>query len=446
MLDCKGLEGCTMYTPFCTICPSFQRQGEVVERGDIRQDAETIREEMRQILQPADFVGDFGAAGVLHVKKDNSLANNGGIEIPTVGRRVHWASFYNMCKSILDPLRARGGSINERCGQHYHVLAAYFDGARTGRGISELEKPIPEIVLANLHQLHRRYELAMFWIMSTGESFEALTRWARFRQSLRRFSALHSRMEKIQAEMFDTVVGMNTASNQKGKYASVAYHFCKFNKAGDVETFHIENRIADGVLSPAVAAAWAMLCYSFVLKAVRLSQYGIMEDGSPEYRAKIKEIQPHLIDGEAREWGDHRSANTAGLRPYIPWLRENAVEMVNWLKPELSNLGPSYDILVALADKPCSIRLIEGNSWDQIESDLYAPFAQENRGEILNAEEIREVVDLGGIMDCDHLEVWVEEVAAYLGQDPPMVADTVHQLINNGELRWSDPVGSLITA
>ncbi len=453
MLDCRGSKDCSMYTPFCTICPTFQREGDVVEKGDIRLDAETIRQEMRELLQPTEFVGDFGKKGVFEVKKDNSLINNGGIEVPTVGRRIHWNSFYRMCKDILDPIVERGGFVNERCGQHYHILAGYLGdgrdkgiaGPRLGRAVSELEKPIPEIVVANLHQLHRRYELAMFWIMSAGDTAGALTRWARFRQSLRRFSALHSRMQKIQAEMFETVLGMNTASNQKGKYASVAYHFCKFDDAGDVTTFHIENRIADGTLSPAVATAWAMLCYALVLKAVRLSQYGIMEDGSDAYRLKIKEVQPHLIDGERRDWGDNRTADTSEIRPYIPWLRENACEMINWLKPELSNLGPAYDVLISLADKPCSIRLIEGRSWQQIEDDLYAPFAQGGHGQILNADEIREAVDLGSVMDCDHIEMWIEELAAYLGQNPPSVADAVHQLIQNGEFRWSDPVGSLIT-
>lgn len=447
MLNCRGLN-CSMYTPFCTICPAFQRVGEVVESADIRQDAEAIRREMRELLQPTEFVGTVGKAGVLEVKKDNSLINNGGIEVPTVGRRVHWQSFYNMCKNIIDPIVARGGFVNERCGQHYHILAGYFDGPRIGIGktVSELEKPLPEIVLANLHQLCRRYELAMFWIMSAGNRPKALTRWARFRQSLRRFSALHSRMNKIQAEMFETILSMNNSREQKGKYAAVAYHFCKFDREGDVEIFHIENRIADGVLSPAVATAWAMLCYALVLKAVRLSQYGIMEDGSNEYREKVKEIQPHLIDGERREFGENRLADTSRLMPYIPWLRENASEMIQWLKPELSNLGPAYDILLSLADKPCSMRLSEGQSWQQIESSLYAPFQKGEENGILRADEIREVVDLAGIVDCAHLEMWIEEVSAYLGQKPPVVAEVVHRLIQDGELRWSDPIGALINA
>jgi hypothetical protein len=42
--------------------------------------------------------------------------------------------------------------------------------------------------------------------------------------------------------------------------------------------------------------------------------------------------------------------------------------------------------------------------------------------------------------------MWIEEVAAYLGQEPPIVADVVHQMVSSGEFRWSDPIGALITA
>lgn len=446
MLNCRSID-CSMYTPFCTICPSFQRKEGVVESGDIRQDAETIRQEMKDLLQPTEFVGEVGKTGVFEVKRDNSLINNGGIEIPTVGRRIHWQSFYNMCKGIIDPIVKRGGFVNERCGQHYHILAGYFP-SRGGiaRPVSELEKPLPEVILANLHQLNRRYELAMFWIMSAGSSMESLTRWARFRQSLSRFSALQSRMPKVQEEMGEAILGMNTASSIKGKYASVAYHFCKFDSEKNVTTFHLENRIADSTLSPAVVTAWAMLCYAMVLKAVRLSQYGIMEAGSREYMEEVKRVQPHLIDGSRREWGDHRSADTSNLRPHIPWLRQNTQEMINWLKPELNNLGPAYDILMSLADKPCSLRLVEGQSWEQMENDLYGPYIGKSELNLfLNEDEIRECIDLAGIVDCQHLEMWIEEVAAYLGQNPPTVADSVYRMISNGEFRWSDPIGALIT-
>lgn len=446
MLHCRG-DDCSQRVPFCSVCPAFQRPGDVVEKTNIRRDAEAVRREMRELLKPTEFVGQVGATGVLEVKKDDSLVNNGGIEVPTVGRRVHWQSFYSMCKEIIDPIVDRGGYVNERCGQHYHVLAAYLPGAmnptKHGVQVSDLECPMPEIILANLHQLQRRYELAMFWIMSSGTTMEHLTRWAKFRQSLCRFSALSARMQRVREEMAASITSMR--SSQKGKYASVTYQFCRFDAAGDVATFHIENRIADGSLSPAVSTAWAMLCYALVLKAVRLSQYGILEVGGPEYREHTKTIRPHLISGETRDWGEDRFGNTGELGAYIPWLQENAKEMINLLKPELSNMGPSHDILLALADRPCSLRLIGGDSWEKIEKDLYADFELGLPQDWESDAELREVVDLASIVECDTLETWIEEVAAYLGKDPDRVAEAITAMLERGEYRWSEPIGGLIT-
>ncbi len=441
-LYCRGLN-CAMHTPFCTTCPVFERPGKNVENGDIRQDAESVRQEMKALLQPTGFVGNFGEHGVLEVKKDNSLQDNGGIEVPTVGRRIHWNSFYTMCKNIIDPIVARGGYVNERCGQHYHILAGYFQGRKLGRVISELEVPMPEIILANMHQLHRRYELAMFWLMSCGTSMESLTRWARFRQPIARYSALQSRMSRVQDELAEQIVSMTPS--QRGKYASVAYHFCQFDEHLDVSTFHIENRIGDSPLSPAVVTAWAMLCYALVMKAVRLSQYGIMEIGDKEYCNKIREIEPFLVNGQDRGWDGNRLGDTSGIGPYIPWLRENAREMVQLLKPELSNLGSAYDILIELADQPCSLRRIAGHSWEKIEDDLYQQGNQEEIGADAD-DEIREIVDLAGVIDCENLEIWIEEVSAHLGQQPPAIADIVYQMLESGNYRWSPPIGALITA
>ena len=444
MLNCRSLK-CAMYTPYCTICPSFSRVGEnLVENADIRQDAETVRKEMSELFNPTGFLGKVGKSGALEVKRDNSLQYNGGIEIPTVGRRFHWNSFYRMCKEIIEPIVERGGFVNERCGQHFHILAGYFK-KNVSSTISDLEEPLPEIVLANLHQLHRRYELAMFWIMSAGETMESLTRWARFRQSLYRFSALHSRMAKVQEQLAQNIVCMG-GTPQNGKYASVAYHFCDFNQEGNVDTFHIENRIADGCLAPSVITAWVTLGYGLVLKAVRLSQYGIMEVGSQDFGDMVKQIQPHLIDGERRSWEGHRLANTSGIGPFIPFLRENSKELVQLLKPELNNLGPAFNILMELADRPCSIRRAEGDSWEEIENELYAPYAKNSSEDnFANEEEIRELIDLAGIVECDSIESWIEEVSANIGQNPELVSEAVNHLLDSGRYRWSEAIGSLIT-
>ncbi|KKM98299.1 hypothetical protein LCGC14_1159400, partial [marine sediment metagenome] len=379
----------------------------------------------------------------LDVIKDGSLVG-GGIEVPTVGRRVHWQSFYNMCKGIIEPIVGRGGFVNERCGQHFHVLAGYFK-KNVHHRISELEQPLPEIVLANFHQLNRRYELSMFWIMSGGENIENLTRWSRFRQSIYQYSALRNKMERIQKELATNIACMGGTS-QNGKYASVAYHFCDFTPTGDVETFHIENRIADGCLSPAVITAWAMLCYAMVMKAVRLSQYGVMEVGDQEFTNQTKEAMPHLIDGGRRGWDGSRHADTSGIGTSIPFLRETSRELVQLLKPELYNMGPAFNILMDLAERPCSIRRSEGDSWDKIEDDLYGPYAkEESQHDYVSEEEVRELIDLAGIVECDDVCTWVEEVAANLGQNLQQVEGTVESLLSSRRYRWSEAIGSLIT-
>ena len=448
-LNCRGLD-CALHTPFCTVCPSFLRKNDaMIENTDIRQDAETVRTEMKDLFRPTGDVGRVGAAGVLEVKQDGSLVNNGGIEIPTVGRRVHWNSFYRMCKEIIDPIEKRGGYINERCGQHFHLLNGYLgtsspSGMRGSGSHSELEVSMPEIILANYHQLHRRYETALFWMMSSGENMETLTRWAKFRQPVRHYSAMQSSMRKIQKELADNIPGGGHGT--AGKYASCSYYFCKFDQEGQVSTFHIENRIADGCLSPSVVAAWGMMVYAMMLKAVRLSQYGIMEIGSKEYTEQLEEASQHLVNGQNREYGSHRVGDTSGIGPYIPFYRENSRELVQLLKGELNKLGPAFDILMQLADRPLSLRRAQGDSWADIENELNPQSREEDsNNRYLIESEVAEVVDLTGIVECESQNVWIEEVAAHVDRPPAVIEEIVDNFLSSGRYRWSDVVGALIT-
>lgn len=430
-LNCRSL-ACSYFTPFCTVCPSFKRTASnAPENIKIKPDEEEIRAQLAEMLAPSGNVADVGKTGVLEVKKDGSLQHNGGVEIPTVGRRVHWNSFYSMCKNIIDSAVDKGGFVNERCGQHYHMLAGYL---KQGRLISELEQPLPEIVLANFHQLCRRYELAMFWIMSTGESPQHLTRWAKFRVPIFHFGALNTKMEKVKSQM-----GRNIEKN--GKYASVAYHFCEFTPEGNVSTFHIENRIADGCLSPAVATAWAMMLYAMIMKAVKLSQYGVMEVGNSDFLELTKAAMPHIVNGQERGYGDSRYADTGQLSPYYDFLRQLSVEMVNLLKSELIHLGPAYPILLELARKPVSFRRIEGKTWEDIEAELYMRHQDGGAADT----EIQEVVDLNRMSECSSTEEWINEVAALTGMDPAEVNSTVTRMQEQGVIRWSEPLGSFIS-
>jgi hypothetical protein len=309
---------------------------------------------------------------------------------------------------------------------------------------SELEIPMPEIILANFHQLHRRYEPALFWIMSSGEAMETLTRWSKFRQPIRQYGAMQSNMRKIQKELADNIPGGGQGT--AGKYASCSYYFCKFDQDGNITTFHIENRIPDGCMAPSVVAAWGMMVYAMMLKAVRLSQYGLMEMGSREYAEQLEEASQHLINGHNREYGGHRVADTSGVGPYIPFYRESARELVQLLKGELNKFGPAFDILMQLADRPLSLRRAQGDSWEDIENELNPQGREEDSdNRYLIEDEVAEVVDLTGIVECENQDVWIEEVAAHIDHPPAMIAEIVAQFLSSGRYRWSDVVGALIT-
>jgi hypothetical protein len=190
-----------------------------------------------------------------------------------------------------------------------------------------------------------------------------------------------------------------------------------------------------------------MMCYALVLKAVRLSQYGIMEVGDDVHGNQVRLTSPHLIDGATRSWDGSRHADTSGIGSSIPWLRQSSRELIQLLKPELHGLGPAFDILMELADKPCSIRLTEGDSWEKIESDLYGPYNADMNpaSTTVGEEEVREIIDLAGIVECAHLDAWIEEVSANLGQDMTEIQEAVQHLLDSGQYRWSEAIGSLIT-
>ena len=63
--------------------------------------------------------------------------------------------------------------------------------------ITELERDMPEIILANLHQLTRRYQNAMTWMFMGLNEPERMTRWEKFRVSVLEISALDRPMNEI---------------------------------------------------------------------------------------------------------------------------------------------------------------------------------------------------------------------------------------------------------
>lgn len=436
---------CNKYDRGCSSCP---------ELYNIRKDPRYIREAIGKALAPTRFVGSHGDHGIYKVCRDGSLLGDGGIEVATVGRRVQFGPLYEMVSQIMSLCEEHGAYVNERCSIHVHLLASYltsgFDDDDKGKEyikneVTELERPMPEIILANFHQLIRRYQCALIWLSAAGDSPKRLTRWEKFRKSILPYSAAREGMSLVTRSV-------GSASKSKRKYGLMNYEQMRFTDTGQVARLHVEGRYMDGNLSPATVVSHACLLYGLMLKAVELSRYGVLISGNKPYMDLQNEMYTHLCNKDG-PWDGDRHSDTSRLDPYIPDLKKQSRQLVRLVKNVLAEQAPADEILRKLADKPLAHHLIDGDDWSQIEAHLIPEPPQATELE----RELTRLVDIGAICECDDSEEWVEAVTYQLGVDQEVSHDEssmdelrgsiqayVSQLAAKQRIFWSPDVGGFV--
>lgn len=416
---------------------------------DPTKNPDAIREACRNELAPSGSYGVVSKSGVHNIVTDGSLTNK-GCEIITTGRRVDYYEFHKMIKNIIDQAVKRGAYVNERCSVHMHGLASYYGkipGANSVK-ISEMERSMPEIILANLHQLLRRYQNAITW-MSTGlDNPEKLTRWEKFRVSTLPISPAIKHMLNVRDRIIDIAGG--------SKYGWVNYKFCEFDPDDhNVSRLHIELRVMDGILSPSAISAMACLYYALFIKSVEISRYGLLEIDN-DWLAVATEIKESLLNNNSTwEEGNAtgRFSDTKNLHKYTKTLVSDSFELLVQLKHILSSVGPAYEVLEKLAEEPCSIRRCDGKSWEQIENELAINLTEEGLLEYT----LKKIIDTREITDEITLNNWLLKVSQVIKQDEEVNLnnDTFEEIHNkvttifkekqsNGEMIWSTKIGSII--
>lgn len=453
-LVCHGLF-CADFVSACMDCEEFEIScTDCPNKFDPEKNPENIRSRITENLQPNQTYGQINKSGVHSVVTDGSLLGGKGAEIVTIGRRVDYWEFFNMAKNIIDTSVSKGAWINERCSIHMHLLASYYsklvpDGHGKANGmpnqISELERPMPEIILANFHQLVRRYQNAMTWMMTALDDPKKITRWEKFRVSVIPISAILNSMANVKSQVADSSGG--------NKYGWVNYKYTDFKANGDVSRFHVEFRALDGVLSPSVVAAIACLYYALMIKAVEISKYGVVEVGDKDWMKQTNKVKKALLNN-MKGYGDgDRFGHTEDLHNYYEILTAESLDLVRQLKHILISIGPAYDILESLAQKPVSLRRIDGEDWEKIESDLAIPMTEENKFETI----LSEWIDLRMITECANVDEWAYAVGQAfknnedimkeldLGQDVEQrIEEFVETRKNDGDLIWSNTLGAVV--
>lgn len=452
--DCKKCEHysfkcinifCSRFKSICYLCKDFKLNcAKCVERFDVLKNPDSIRKTINGELMPNNSYGNITRSGVHSITTDGSLLGKKGIEVITVGRRIDYWEFYKMSKNIIDCCVAKGAYLNERCSNHMHILASYYsnvaDDVNAGipRYISEMEKDMPNIILANFHQLCRRYQNAITWMSMALDEPGRMTRWEKFRVSVLDISAILNNIESVKNQVYD-ISGSN-------KYAWVNYKFTQLSPNNDINRLHVEMRSLDGMQSPSAIAAMACLFYALMIKAIEISRYGIVEIGNPEWMKQTRKVKKALLNNKKSYDDEDRFGDTSNLHKYYDTLIRESLDLVRQLKHILIQIGPAYQVLEQIAEKPIALRRCEGKSWKEIEEVLSVPVSEES---ILETN-INEYIDLQLIDDCKTQEEWVHMVCKSCKEEMNMDFDEeeINEYVdckkNEGNFIWSETLGTMV--
>ena len=441
--ECHGIN-CSSFTSYCLVCKDYSTPCKECEyRFDPTKSPEYIRNDIADTLKPNNSYGRISKSGICNITVDGSLLGDHGVEIITCGRRVSYNEFFKMAQQVIKESRSRGAYLNERCSLHMHALASYY--GKSGRyrdasipcEINELERSLPEIILVNLHQLVRRYQNAMTWMMMGLSSEEHMTRWEKFRRSVLHVDAKNNKMYEVIC---------NIANNtSRPKYSWINYNNIGFDKSGDVDVFHVEFRAADGLYSPSAVAAIACMYYALVIKAVDISRYGVLDIDDSWLKQALK-VKDAILNNNG-DWNSDRLSNTSNIRGYEDVLVQESLDLVHQLKPILLRTGYAYEVLEKLAKQPCAVRRVAGDSWNKIEDDLQIKIPEEH----VLGDALSEIITLNQISNCANLEEWISIVGDTLREDFTELGELNDSIAmyckmnyDNGRMVWSNSIGAPI--
>lgn len=376
-----------------------------------------IHDHFNRAFNPSRSIHHHGQYGVKEVMEDGSVPH--GVEVVTVGKRFDWKEFYNMNTHIMDTFHEHDIHTSHHTGMHIHLLAGY-----TNNELSELERNVPEIILANFYQLHRIFAPELYWIASGGCEDYAITRYMLFRRPPFDYSATNTSMNIIREEM----------AEKYAKYQMVNMNHCRFSRR-ELSTFHVEIRHPDTHLSPAVSTALVALEVALLYKAIDLSACGIISIKQDEYDFKKLIFDKFVNFGT----GNRESDSTDLDGEDIENLQLRTSAMIRWLKSEIYNINPvAYDILKKMSVTPSSLMRINGLSWLQIDEKLYTPTLLDRD----NLDRLMEMLILQQITDCHDSENWINKASDRLSVPIEKTKQLLKDLSSEKVVMFDDELGS----
>jgi len=382
-----------------------------------------------EALQPTRDLTNLGRYGVLDVVSEHC-----GIEIQVIGRQPYYPALLEQYRAILDPLVEQGVRARATCGLHYHTLTV---------GLSE---PVPEIILANIWNLTRRYAPNLKFLTSAGDRCEALCRRRNYNSHLEmvRFTPGVMSMREIQRRLRES---QRVPEHQN----FLNLEHVVFTDGGAVRDFHLEFRFPDADLSPTSIVAKTFLFLAMLLKAVEMSQYGVIHVGRvQEWRRKVA-----LLDMLSNNDGNLATSDTSAVTPeVIDELRAGCRELLELLKPifvrfarvacEGSDDHPAFEVLSLLAETPLSLLRASGRNWVEIEQ-LLSERAAVTSGEWDKSDRrLIRLIELAELTRHTSPEAWKWEAARELFLTPQELERRLERLDSWRGLKWDTELGTMV--
>lgn len=381
-----------------------------------------FEEAVRQDLAPSGDLTRLGTNGVLDVTTEHC-----GVEIRVIGRHPHFRALQRQYTAIMAVLKAHGARPRATCGMHFHLLTP------------DLAEPVPEIILANLWNLTRRYAPELKYMTSSGDRREALCRRRNHNSHLEmvRHSPATMSMADIQ-QLLD-----QSQSVPKHQNFFNLEHL-GFPPPGDgLLPFHVEFRFPDADLAPTAITAKTFLFLAMLLKAVDLSQYGVIHVGKIKAWRRKMVLLDLLSNNDGRLATSDTSAVTDEI---IEELRQGAYELLDLLAPTFERFvdTPALDVLLALAEQPVSLLRCAGYSWDDIEDRLAQRATLDEVGLDKIDRRLMQSIELGEWTRQASLDTWQWFAARELYLTPQELERRLNQLQRLRGLRWDNRQGTLV--
>jgi hypothetical protein len=381
-------------------------------------DRDEMKETLSRRLEPSRDNRRLGNTGVLNVSREIA-----GLEIKVIGRLPIFQHFIGHIRTIYGHLEQTGCLPDGRCGMHEHLLAVH------------LGEDMPSLILANLWNLTRWYAPALRFITSCGPSRDELTRRSGYCD--------HAELMALDAARMDMMeIKSVTEKSERVREHNNFLNIERVAFAGPelVKAFHFEYRFPDMDMTRIGTVAKAYLPCAFILRAVELSKYGVI-DPDPEELARRARLLSRLSNDRGR---DSMSDTSELTDDDLAALRDQARAMVRSLKPIWTFFDPKvHRALSLLAMTPVSMLRHHGNGWSDIESILASTTYRGGSEDPLR-DRVVTMLELMEIHGCDTPREWMRRAGRALDVSSLYVGNLLGDMGHSREVRWDSDLGAMI--